>query len=231
MNIFKIGTLALLLATSLQSVGYFVGDKLWHGTIKFPANTKHIPSVRIFYGGIKKTSIIEQASKKVSFDIAESQIRNTFFLVISKGIGFITEKNTPQYLKVANECPYKMFLMEFQPNSDAIKTPVCKADTTQLGSWHITKKTLADDRRIPDNAIVVCYDSDMVKSVEGGNGLELPKIILDEEIMTQLTDTELQDASTQFLLTALNCDSIHTQQNTLVKPDFAKKTVLTMICA
>lgn len=229
MNNFKICTLALLLGSSLQTSCYFAGDKLWHGTIKFPENTKNITPVRIYYAGNIISSEIQPNSKQVSFDISESKIRNTFYLIIVDNIQLISEQNTIKHLKVYEGHPYKFYLMEFIPNKDLIKTPDTKLDASQMGSWHVTQKPLPDDRHIPDNTIIVYYNPNLVKNVEGGNGLELPKIIIDEYIMAQLTDDELQDASVQFLLTSLNCDSIHARQHALIKPDFAKRTVISMI--
>jgi hypothetical protein len=119
--------------------------------------------------------------------------------------------------------------MEFTPTKNLTKTADTKLDASDMGTWVVTQKLLPDNRHIPDNAIIVCFHPNLVKSVEGGNGLELPKIILDENVLRQLTDDELQDVSVQYLLTSLNCDSIHARQNALIKPDFAKRTVISMI--
>lgn len=229
MNKLKRCTFALLLGCSLQTYSYVMSDKLWRGSIQFPMNTKNIPSVRIYYAGIKRPTAIEPSSKQLSFDIPESQIRNTFYLVISNDIEFITEKNTPQFLKVVNKCPYKLFIMEFQPNSEALKHLGAKIDAEQMGNWNVTQKTLPDDLRIPDNAIIIRYHPDLVKSVEGGNGLALPKIILDANILTQLTNDELQDVSAHILLSSLNTDTIHARQTTDIKANFANKNILSMI--
>lgn len=229
MNKFKFYTLALLLGTSLQTVCYFAGDKIWHGTIKFPANSKNILPVRIYYAGNIVPSEVQSNSKQVSFDISESKIRNNFCLIIVDNIELITEQNTIKCLKAPEGRPYKLYQMEFAPSKDTAKASDANLDASHMGSWSVTQKMLPENRHIPDNAIIVCYHPNLVKDVEGGNGLELPKIILDERIMTQLTDDELQDASVQYLLTSLNCDSIHARQQALIKPDFAKKTVISMI--
>ena len=221
----------LLMGSSCITLPYFTGDKLWRGAIKFPGCTKNIPPVRVYYSGTIIPSTVHQIAKEVSFDIPESSVRNSFCMIIVDDVELVTEQNTVQYLRAPLNRPYKLYLLEFTPNKDCAVKSDGKADASQMGTWQASQKLLPDDNHIPDNTIIVCYHPLLVKDVEGGNGLELPKIVLDERILSQLTDEELQDASIHFLLTSLNCDTIHARQNALVKPDFAKKTIMSMIYA
>lgn len=231
MNKLTLCTLALLLGSSLQLPAYFPGDKLWRGSIKFPMSTKNVPPVRIYYAGTIIPADTQNSTRQVLFDISESKMRSTFCLIIVDRMDFINEQNTVKYLHVPDDRPYKLYTMEFIPNRELAKAPGHTVDAAQMGTWLVTQKLLAEDRRIPDNTIIVCYHPHLVKSIEGGNGIELPKIILDESILTQLTEEELQDASTQYLLTSLNCDSIHARQNAHIKTDFTKKNIISMICS
>jgi hypothetical protein len=213
---------ALLLALPFSSFTYIPSDTLWHGTIKFPAIIKHLPIIRVYYAGVTVATTPETWNRLVSFDIPESKVRNTFCLVIVDHVDFIAEQNTVQYLQAPLECSYKMYTMHFTPNKDSIE---------HTGTWQVIPQQLGPDRRLPDNAIIVCLDADLVKSVEGGDRLNLPKIILDEQILAQYSDQELQDIFAQFLLTAIDSDSIHAKQSILTEPNFAKKTVISMICS
>lgn len=231
MNNIQKALLSLLMGSSLITFCYFPGDKLWHGVIKFPSNAKIIPPVRVYYGGHMPTVAIDDKTKQISFDISESQIRTVFPLIITDRVDFKSEKNTPQYLKVPANQPYKMYILEYVPDTQAIKDLGNKIDADKMGSWRITQENLDSDRRIPDNAITVYCYSRLVKTVEGGNGLDLPKIIIDADVLAQLTTEELQDTSARILLSSLDTDTIHSRQTTNIKPDFAKKNIVAMICS
>lgn len=231
MNKFKLYIFGLLSGISLTTLSYFTSDKLWHGIIKFPMSTKTILPIRVYYAGGQIPTHIHRNNRQVSFDIPESKVRNSFYLVITDQVDIINEQNTIKHLKVPENHPYKLYLLEYKSYEKILPALGTKSAAEDMGSWLITQKELDEDRFIPDNAITVCYHPHLVKTVEGGNGLELPKIIMNEQILTQLTDEELKDASNYILLTALDTDSIHARQNVLIKPNFAKKTVMSMICS
>lgn len=234
MKRFSTYCLMLLLAVSCRVRAYFPSDTLWRGAIKFPMHTKSIPPVRIYYAGTIIPIDIQHGNKQITFDIPESRVRNNFNLIIIDHVDFATEQNTIKYLRAPYQSPYKLYHLEFVANKESL-TAKKKADDDHAhtldnaGYWHITEQILPEDRRIPDNAIIVCYHPHLVKSVEGGNNIELPKIILDERALTTLSEEELQDASIRFLLTSLDVDSIHARQNAYIKPDFAKKNIISMI--
>ena len=226
MNSIKLCILALVSGISLQTSAYFPCDKIWHGSIKFPVNTKNIPPVQIYYAGTNIRSEIQPAGKQVTFDISESKVRNTFCLFIADQVDFVTEQNTVKHLTAPKNRPYKMFLLEFIPNKEVSDKPT---DVHQTGSWHVAPTQLAADRYIPDNSIIVLCHANLVKKIEGGNGLELPKIVLDERVLCQLSDNDLRDALAKFSLAALDCNTIHARQSAHIKADAAKKTVISMI--
>jgi hypothetical protein len=238
MNKLNIYAAALLIACSLTTSAYFAGDKLWHGAIKFPILTKKIPKIAIYYTGISIPTHIQTANRQLTFDISESKIRTTFYLIVIEHVDLVTEQNTVKYFVAPTNSSYKLYHLQFTPNQKLIKGsgPAEKidqdkkqTDLEEMGTWTIEQQSLPEDRRIPDNAIIVCYNPSLIKNVEGGNGLELPKIILDEQIIQQLGDEELQNVSDLALLTSLDYNSIHARQNSLVKHDFAKKNIISMI--
>lgn len=223
----------LLLASMLISMLFIetqavlMADKaLWYGSIKFPYDMKTIPPIRIYYAGNKIPAQIDYDSHQISFTISEYSMRNVFYLIIVDTINFVSEQNTIQYLKTASDRPYKLYQLTFTPNKEAAGEQ--DAHAAERGTWDIVQLKLQDDLRIPDNAIIVCFHSHLVKSVEGGNAVELPKIILNEEVIHKLPEQELYDASIQFLLSSLHCDSIHAAIDSQIKADFQRKTIISL---
>lgn len=221
-------SIALLSMVSAPSQAFLTVDKtLWHGSIKFPSDMKINEPVRVYYTGDKAISCeIDNVGHQVCFTISEYKMRNIFHLIIVDSLDLVSEHNTVQYFKVPQNRPYKLYELVYTPNKDL--TTIADADIDQKGAWQITQKRLADDMRIPDSAIIIRYHAHLVKNVEGGNAIELPHVVLDEQILKQLTTEELHDASIQFVLSALDFDSFHTKPNTEIKADFAKKTVLAL---
>ncbi len=221
-------SIALLSTICIQSEPFLTVDKaLWYGTIKFPTDMKIVPPVRIYYAGNKIPSETDNEGHQVSFAISEYKMRNAFYLIIVDQVDFVSECNTVKYLHVPKGRPYKLYILTFKPNKD-LEDKLHEVDINEKGTWDIVQKKLPDDLRIPDNAIIVCYHPHLIKNVEGGNAIELPKIVLDTELLNKLTPQELHDASIQFLLSSLNCDSIHATLDAQIKPDFARKTIIAL---
>ena len=151
-------------------------------------------------------------------------MKNTFYLIIVDKVDFLTESNTVQYLRVPNKRPYKLYMLTYKADKDAPE----QANINEIGSWEIVEKRLDSELRIPDNAIIVCYHPHLIKAVEGGNALELPKLIFDSELLKQLSPDEVHDASIQFLLSSLNSDSIHPMPESKIKHDIPNKTILSL---
>ncbi len=221
-------SIALLSTIYIQSEPFLTVDKaLWYGTIKFPTDIKIVPPVRIYYAGNKIPSETDNEGHQVSFAISEHKIRNSFYLIIVDRLDIFFECKLIQYLRVPEGRPYKFYVLSFKPNKE-LDSKLQEVDISEKGSWDIVQKRLPDDLRIPDDAIIVCYHPHLVKNIEGGNALELPKIVLDAELLNTLTPQELHDASIQFLLSSLNLNSIHATLDIQVKPDFARKTIISL---
>lgn len=221
-------SIALLSMVSTSSEASLTVDKtLWQGSIKFPLDVDINEPIRVYYTGDRVISCeIDNIGHQICFAISEYKMRTVFHLIIVDSRDFVSEQNTVQYFKVPQNRPYKLYELVYTPNKDL--ATIADADINQKGAWQITQKRLADDMRIPDSAIIICYHPHLVKGLEGGNAIELPHVVLDEEILKKLTAEELHDASIQFVLSALDFDSFHTKPNTQIKTDFAKKTVLAL---
>ncbi len=222
--LFNIALLSMVFAHLNASLT--VDKTLWQGSIKFPSDIKINEPIRVYYTGESIPCEIDNIGHQICFALSEYKMRTVFHLIIIDSRDFVSEHNTVQYFKVAQNRPYKLYELVYTPNKDFAKA--ADADVDQKGAWQITQKRLADDMRIPDSAIIVCYHPHLVKNVEGGNAIELPRIVLDEQILKQLTTEELHDASIQFVLSGLDFDTFHTKPSTQVRKDITKKTVLAL---
>ncbi|MEX0848733.1 MAG: hypothetical protein WD055_00715 [Candidatus Dependentiae bacterium] len=220
----------VLLPTVFGNIdAYLAADKaLWYGTVKFPYDTKITEPVAVYYAGDQIITEIQQETHQISFAISEYKMRNEFFLLISNDIEWVTEQNTIKFQRICKSRPYKLFHLKFNPNREITTKITPETDLNALGSWEITQKALRDDMRIPDNAIIVHYHPNLIQNVEGGNALELPKIVLNEQILHQLTPDELHDVSAQFILSSLDLKTIHAKQNTQIKHDIPHKTIIAL---
>lgn len=202
--------------TSSLTHGYFASDKaLWYGTITFPHDMQIIPPIRVYYAGNKLGLNIDNDAKQSTFSLTEYKQRTSFTLLICTDIEVVVSTaNTVDFLRVPRGIPYKMYELNFN---------------TADGTWKITEIQLPEDRQIPENAIIVRYHPLFVKKIEGGTAYELPKIVLDERTLDNLSPEELHDASIHLFLGSLNSDSVHAKSTSLVKSDISKKTISLMI--
>lgn len=228
MDKYKLYILNLLMVSALTSA-YFINDKLWHGTIKFPLSCKEVPAIRIYYAGFIIPTEIQKSTRQLCFDIPESAARTSFYLLIADHVDFSTEQNTIQYLQVQAGQPYKLYHLEFIPNKEQTKSGESKVAADQLGTWAIEETSLPASGRVPDNTIIICYHPLLIKGIEGGSGLDLPKILINEMVINELSQDELEDASTQFLLTSLNCDTIHARHSEVRKKGDSNKNIISMV--
>jgi hypothetical protein len=196
--------------------GYLASDKaLWYGSIMFPATMQVIPPIRVYYAGNKLSLQVDHDAKQSIFSLTEYKQRTSFTLLICTEIEVVmSTANTVDYLRVPDNVPYKLYELSYNAAE---------------GVWSIVQIELAENRQIPDNAIIVRYHPLFIKKIEGGTAYELPKIILDERTLDNLSPEELHDASIHLFLSSLNSDSIHAKSTSLVRSDISKKTVSLLI--
>lgn len=213
---------------SPQLFGYLAIDKaLWYLPIQFPAQVTQVPPVRVYYAGNKIASELDKETKQLTFAISEYKMRTSFYILIGE-IDFVSEQNTIKYLRVPHEQPYKLYRVTFKQNSEVdTEKEGASEDIYAQGSWKIASINLADDRRIPDDTIIVYYNPGFVKTIEGGNALELPKIVLDDQLLQKINNEQLYDASVRLVLSSLNCDTIHKKPDEELKFP-SDKTVLSL---
>lgn len=217
---------SLLSISDAQSYGY--GKGIFVGSIQFPSVLEMVPSIRVYYSGRKISCETDELGKKITFNIPEYKQRTFFYLLIAPSIEFGSHENTVPFLKLQKNCPHKFFGMELVKVETQDKK---KKKTTPFEyTWIVRELALnLADGRIPDDTIIVRYHPDYIQSIEGGNMVEFPKIVIRSDIL-KLTGSEakLHDISTRWFLAALHTDTIHDpiQSEFLINP--TTKTVLAM---
>lgn len=228
----------IIFALSMSYSGNSLAIKtFFRGTIQFPQTMSSIPNIRVYSGGYKIKS--ETTAHGLTFEVPEEKHRRKFNILITEKVQFQTEAdtNTIQYLKIADGQKYKYYTVVLMKNDDdihfdAIADAKNKKKTIPQFEWDIEEHALdLANGRIPDDAIIICFNPSYVDHLEGGNALELPKVVIKKNII-QLAGSEdnLLDASATLMLSSLDTDTIHANIRQEVKNDY-QKTRITMIAA
>lgn len=206
-------------------------SSLMVGTVQFPQSVKTVPVIRIYSCGKKiplQLCEIDNESKQFIFRIPQIMKQTQFHLLITQEIHFETrtykhlsiENNTINYLKVLPHQSYAFYEITLTETKD-------QSDKT-LSSWIIEKKELDQKTgKIPDETIIVCYDSFYVdflsgeSSSAGESPFTLPTITLKSNLLSLLgSEQELQKLSNKMLLSAIDSDTVHAP----IKPRYQHTT-------
>ena len=172
MNRFISLFIAVASIISFQSYS-FEPKSLFVGTMQFPASLENVPPVRIYYAGRKITTETDNEGKRITFTIPETKRRSFFYVYVAPQFDFCCTSNNIEYLKQTSSTPYKLYALEL------IGVPIpagrVGARTAQGKKTHITYQwsvkeiTLGDPTgKIPDDAIIVCFDPAYIQSFQGG---------------------------------------------------------------
>jgi hypothetical protein len=212
------------------------------GTIQFPNELKKVPNVRVYCGGNRITSQTLDAAKQATFTLPfEERRRTTFSLLITETIQFQPEEgtNTIQYLKINPEQTYKFYVLELIKtelkhnaddffNADRLKSNASNQNNQMTYAWKIIEHTLLNGR-IPDDAIIICYNPEYIENLSGGNAVELPHIYIKDNVINLAgSEAKLHDASAALLLSSLDTDAIHATIHQEVKHE-SQRTRVTMV--
>ena len=218
MRILTIFSLLVLLISGIFSSANLNSASLMMGTIQFPQSIKTVPTLRVYCGGRIVPSTIDQENKSVSFSIPRYAQQFHFNLLIAEKINFALSSskyqsgnhNTAAYMKLEENQPYKLYSLLLVPQfADGVK------DTKLRYTWQIKNESIHHkDLKIPDDAIILCYNPDWIAGIQGSNAFELPTIEISPNIL-ELSGSEktLHDRSTQIMLAALDSDTMHATQN------------------
>jgi len=208
---------------------------LFIGTIQFPTTLQTVPGIRIYCCGHKITCETNNETKQLLFSIPEISDSKKIFLLITEALQFEVEENTVKYIKNALRVPYKLYSLELlkreelpdENEQDSIRIHIPESKATTY-SWLIQEAQLDNStRKVPDNTIIICYTPDYIDRLEGGNAMELPRIIVKENILEIAgSEKKLHDSATRLLLSVIDYDTLHKKIEQEVKNDHPNKTII-----
>lgn len=234
-NISLVSSIIFALSIGYSSLSFAV-KTFFRGSIQFPETMSSFPNIRVYSGGFKIKT--ETTTQGLSFEIPEEKHRKRFSIIVTENVQFEVEPgtNTIKYLKIKKGQPYKMFSASLIKNEEEqpfeFKSRNEKKPITPKYEWLIEEQDYElVDGRIPDDAVIVCFNPSYVDRLEGGNTLELPAIVMKKNIV-QLAGSEdnLQNASIKLLLSSLDTDAIHANIQQEIRQE-NQKTRITMIAA
>jgi len=197
---------------------YSFDKTLFVGSIVFPQTIKLIPEVSIYRGGVKIKTDTDHTSKKTQFTISDDKSCTTFYILVTQNIQPCVQDNTVKYLQVAPNERYKLYTLE-------------KIKTKDSHEWRISlEENRKKNRVIPDDTLIVIFNSDYVEKLARGNELELPRIIIQKNILDLVGGTEekLHETEAELILSSLDHKLIHPKLTSQVKQDYKKKIVVVM---
>lgn len=219
-------SLILFILTIVHSPLLFsYGKGIFVGSVQFPKTLEDIPQFRIYHGGNKLKSGIHTHGKKVTFTIPEDKRRTAFTVIITESIQFASEDNTIIYLKLAQNQPYKFFSIQLIKMDNGIVENDKRKEPTY--EWIIEEQHInLLDSRIPDDALIICMNPNFIQGLEGGNSVELPKIIVkNDAVQLAGSQAKFEDSYAKLLLSSLDTDAIHANIHEEVKQDRQKMRI------
>lgn len=199
-----------LLTSALTSAHSFI-----MGTIKFPKTLASVPMVRIYCGGRIIPCTADLVHKQLAFSIPRINNQFQFNMVFTPYVGFASKAgsseetnqfdNTIEYLRAAHN-DNKLFRLALIP-----KFQEHKGQGQIVYQWRVIEdKIVATDDKIPDEAIIICYDPSWVDILPGNNEFELPTIEVKHNVIDLCgSPSKFYEKSAQFLLAAINSDALH----------------------
>ncbi len=170
----------------------------------------HVEPIAIYYlGRCIKSEIHADNPGHITFDIPRDndELPSTFYLVITEKCIPVCKKsnhlgttNTMDYWKVANG--YKALFYSLTLKQVSSKTD--QKNTEPEYEWVCQKKEIPEDRRIPDDAIIIQYDPDLVKELRGGDQIQLPTIVI-----KQCPGVDLEELHLRLQMDSLDTRAFH----------------------
>jgi len=201
------------------------------GSIQFPKAVTTIPTIRIYFAGHTIAGEISHNSKTISFSIPEDKTCSEFNMLITQKFEKVVDtksfapSNTIKYLKQSLSQPYKLY--KITKSNCSIKKN--NSDLIQAEpAWIINEQLFdAKNSRIPDNTIIIRCDPSWIDRLEGGDTINLPRIILKSDLLALAESEEkLHEKVTELLLSSLEDDTIHSRITKTVNNNFHLKTIV-----
>ncbi len=200
--------LLFLICFCVGHVFTFADKTLFSGAISFP-RLLDAPNIRIYCGGNKIPCSVKD--NIVSFEFEENKYRSHFYIVITPTFSFqMIEDNVVDYAKLNPEQAYKFF-----------EVTLLKSERR----WQVRELALPSDTgRIPDQAIIICYDPEYIQKIDGGEVLQLPTIYIKDNILDLAgSEEKLHEQSIKYVLASLRLDPFHATTQQTMKNRASKK--------
>jgi hypothetical protein len=229
-----------ILAISLTPACHGYTKAVLMGTIKFPKDITSIDPIRIYCQGMIIPTETNNSTKTISFTLPfEEKRKTTFNLLITENIAYErAEENTIRYLKISPHQSHKFYALELiKDNNQKIDDFTFahnakdekKKNQEVTYHWRIDEQKIEGSGRIPDDTIIVYYKPEYVDKLEDGNSVELPYIIIKDDIVKLAgSEANLHEKSTSLLLSSLDLDALHAPIHQEVKQEYQRSRV-TMI--
>ncbi len=181
------------------------------GSIQFPRELPSVPSVRIYYSGKIIKCTADQEHKRITFSLPKFGRQFRYSIVVTPALDFAT---TPQvdatmisFMKLAQGQDYKMFNLFLAPKFADPNDTHAKLEY----NWRVNNDFIFNqERKIPDDAIVICMDPMWVDRFAPATEFELPTLHIKSDIATLCGSQEnFYDESTKILLAAMDSDAFH----------------------
>ncbi|MFI5333038.1 MAG: hypothetical protein ACHQVS_02965 [Candidatus Babeliales bacterium] len=181
---------------------------LYMGSIQFPRDLEELPVMRVYHCGHKIKCEAHNTNKYMSFAIPGDRQRFYFDIIITPKISYkVHELNTIKYLTIPQEQAYTWYRILL------VKKAMIEGNKGQSPyGWEIHKLFFGhgSDRRIPDDAIIICYDPNLVEDLTGGNAIDLPTITIKSNVVDLVgSEHSLHEKSIELLLASLDVNALH----------------------
>lgn len=187
--------------------------------VQFPAVLKTMPTLCMYYCGNRIKPDDYNAKNKILFSILENRLCTRFWLVITDTVPqweIITE-NTIDHLKIDPSHNYKFYSLSLVMQEGAY-------------AWNIQEVAIPATGKLPDNTLILAYNPDFVDRLEGGNAIELPTIIIKQDIVDIAGSQELlHEQSIELLLSSLDYNALHANIEQDIRHDKHTKIVRTIV--
>lgn len=222
-----LATLASIVSTLAINASHL--QMLYMGSIQFPRALEEIPDVRVYHCGHKIKCETNNTNKQASFAISGDRQRIYFDIIITPKISYkLHEFNTVKYLIIPQGQAYKWYRMFLVKKIILDDSSENRASSSPVYGWDIHSQFFGPgDRRIPDDAVIICYNPDFVAELKGGNAIELPSIVIKSNVV-DLAGSEdiLHEKSVELLLSSLDYNALHSTVRQ--EQQHGQKTVLAM---
>jgi hypothetical protein len=167
------------------------------GTIEFPRTVKTAPQHELFYEGQKIKAEVD--GHKLLFNIPINRMLNRFFILFVEDPSYVLKQsdntltqNTIDYLKSGTT--YRIFELQMLASS-----------------WRVFERLLDNSLAIPDNTIIVYMPPNYIDKIVGGKGLQLPHVMIKENIIELLSGSleALQKKADELSIAAIDLCTFH----------------------